>query len=89
MPGPALDGEGRRAYRRPDHAVDDEVYDAIRGAVIRLIRSREIRPDSSARPVCFVLHDIDSEQRARDLAAALHAALHGDLEPLTHAVRAR
>ncbi|MFG2883427.1 hypothetical protein ACGFYV_14185 [Streptomyces sp. NPDC048297] len=63
----------------PQHAVDDSVYDAIRAAVIRLIRSREIRPDSSAGPVYFVLYDVEGEQRARELAAALHAALHADL----------
>ncbi|AVI00236.1 hypothetical protein C5L38_34865 (plasmid) [Streptomyces sp. WAC00288] len=72
-----------------DHAVADEAYDAIRSAVIRLIRSRQIRPDSSAGPVYFVLADIDSEQRARELAAALHAALYADLQPLTRAVTAR
>ncbi|GLW47613.1 hypothetical protein Stsp02_32750 [Streptomyces sp. NBRC 14336] len=61
-------------------------YDAIRAAVIRLIRSREIRSDSSAGPVYFVLYDVESEPRARELAAALHAALYGDLEPLARAV---
>ncbi|MCX4649221.1 MULTISPECIES: hypothetical protein [unclassified Streptomyces] len=54
----------------------------MREAVAFLIRSREIRPDSSAGPVDFVLHDVDCEGRARELAAALHAALYGDLEPL-------
>ncbi|MFF9870032.1 hypothetical protein ACF1G0_32370 [Streptomyces sp. NPDC013953] len=39
------------------------MYDGILDAVIRLIGSRKIRPDSSAGPVYFVLHDIDSEQR--------------------------
>ncbi|MFF1570763.1 hypothetical protein ACFVY1_46855, partial [Streptomyces sp. NPDC058293] len=52
---------------------------------IRLIRAREIHPDSSAGPVYFVLHDVDNEPRARELAAALHAALYGDLQPLTRA----
>ncbi|WP_307718004.1 hypothetical protein [Streptomyces sp. V4I23] len=33
----------------------------------------------------FVLYDLETQQRARKLAAALHAALYGDLEPLTHA----
>ncbi|MEU4729543.1 hypothetical protein, partial [Streptomyces sp. NPDC023588] len=31
----------------PDHSVHDSVYDAIRTVVIRLIRNREIRSDSS------------------------------------------
>jgi hypothetical protein len=73
--GPRWTAKADALTAGPDHAVDDAVYDGIRGAVIRLIRSREIRPDSSAGPVYFVLHDIDSEQRARELAAALHAAL--------------
>jgi hypothetical protein len=34
----------------------------------------------------FVLHDVGSEGRARELAAVPHAALHGDLEPLARAV---
>ncbi|MFE2993312.1 hypothetical protein [Streptomyces sp. NPDC059262] len=42
------------------------MHDAVREAVAFLIRSREIRPDSSAGPVDFVLHDVDSEGRARE-----------------------
>ncbi|MFB6675084.1 hypothetical protein ACFCWG_22255 [Streptomyces sp. NPDC056390] len=74
------------ALTAPQHTIDTTVYDAVREAVIRLIRSHEIRPDSSAGPVYFVLHDVDNEPRARELAAALHAALYGDLELLTLAV---
>lgn len=70
----------------PHQTVKNGVYDAIRAAIIRLIRTRQIRPDSSAGPVYFVLHDIDSKPRARELAAALHAALYGDLAPLARAV---
>ncbi|WP_371100556.1 hypothetical protein [Streptomyces sp. PU_AKi4] len=70
----------------PDHTVVDDAYDAIRSAVIRLIRAWEIRSDSSAGPVYFVLYNVKTEGRARELAAALHAALYGDLAPLTHAV---
>ncbi len=69
-----------------EHDIDAMVYDAVRNAVIRLIRSREIRPDSSAGPVYFVLYDLANEDRARELAAALHAALYGDLGPLAQAV---
>ncbi|MBL1108610.1 hypothetical protein JK361_29180 [Streptomyces sp. 5-8] len=39
----------------PQHAVADSVYDAIRAAVIQMIRAGEIRSDSSAGPVYFVL----------------------------------
>ncbi|MET7543169.1 hypothetical protein [Streptomyces sp. NPDC005507] len=74
------------ALAAPQHTVDPAVYDAVREGVIPLIRSGEIRPDSSAGPVYFVLHDVDSEGRARALAAALHAVLYGDLEPLVRAV---
>ncbi|GGW70026.1 hypothetical protein [Streptomyces xantholiticus] len=70
----------------PQHTVDDTVYHAVRTAVIRLIRSRQILPDSSPGPVYIVLYDIANEQRARELAAALHAALYADLEPLARAV---
>ncbi|MFB7931973.1 hypothetical protein ACFC4C_23035 [Streptomyces sp. NPDC056039] len=74
------------ALTAPQHSIDSLAYDAVREAVIHLIRSRQIRPDSSAGPVYFVLHDVDSEPRARELAAALHAALYGDLELLARAV---
>ncbi|MFD7861456.1 hypothetical protein [Streptomyces sp. NPDC059783] len=86
----AVERQGPRWTARADtltagrhHTVGDNTYDAIRTAVICLIRSREIRPDSSAGPVYFVLYDIDNEPRARELAAALHAAVYGNLAPLT------
>lgn len=74
------------AITAPQHVVDDSVYDAVRTAVIRLIRAREIRSDSSAGPVYFVLYDVATERRARELAAALHVALYGRLGPLAGAV---
>ncbi|MFF5546692.1 hypothetical protein [Streptomyces olivaceoviridis] len=74
------------ALTAPQHHIDTAVYDAIRNAAIHLIRSREIRPDSSCGPVYFVLYDLECEDRARELAAAPHAALYGDLGPLTQAV---
>lgn len=74
------------ALTAPQHTIDTTVYDVIRTAAIRLIRSREIRPDSSAGPIYSVLYDLNSEDRARELAAALHAALYGDLGPLARAV---
>ncbi|GAA1286490.1 MULTISPECIES: hypothetical protein [Streptomyces] len=70
----------------PQHTITTTAHHAVRAAVALLIRTRQIRPDSTAGPVHFVLHDVDSEGRARELAAALHAALHGDLQPLTRAV---
>ncbi len=84
--GPRWTAKADALTADPHHTVRDSAYDAIRAAVIRLIRTRQVRPDSSAGPVYFVLHDIDGEPRARELAAALHAALYGDLEPLTRAV---
>ncbi|MET8615675.1 hypothetical protein [Streptomyces misionensis] len=47
------------------HDIDATVYDAVRNAVIRLIRSREIRPDSSAGPVYFVLYERGPGARTR------------------------
>lgn len=69
------------ALTAPQYRIDGAVYDALGGAVIHLIGSRQIRPDSSAGPGYFVLHDVDGEPRARELASALHAALCGDLGP--------
>ncbi|MFD9052850.1 hypothetical protein [Streptomyces zaomyceticus] len=88
----ALEREGPRwrikadTLTAPEHTVDTSAYDAVRAAVGRLVRAGQVRPDSYPGPVYFVLHDVDSEPRARELAAALHAALYGDLEPLARAV---
>lgn len=74
------------ALPAPQHSIAAAAHDAVREAVIRLVRARQIRPDSTVGPVYFVLYDVDSESRARELAAALHAALYGDLAPLARAV---
>ncbi|MER7959914.1 hypothetical protein [Streptomyces sp. NPDC096030] len=74
------------ALTAPRHSIGTVVHEAVRAAVSRLVRSRQIRQDSSAGPVYFLLYDVGSEQRARELAAALHAALYGDLGPLDRAV---
>ncbi|MFG3189722.1 hypothetical protein [Streptomyces omiyaensis] len=66
----------------PGHTVDDVVADAARDAVLRLVAAGEVRSDAHAGPVYYVLHGVDSEDRAREIAA-LHAALHGDPGPLT------
>ncbi|MDX3224487.1 hypothetical protein [Streptomyces sp. ME19-01-6] len=70
------------------HTVGDATHDAIRAAAIRLARSGEIRPDSGPGPVHYTLYGVASEERARELAAALHAALYGDLQPLLRSVPA-
>ncbi|MFE9674431.1 hypothetical protein ACFYO5_09945 [Streptomyces sp. NPDC006259] len=72
----------------PGHVVDAGVGDAARSAIDRLVQDGEVRSDAYAGPVYFVLHGVRDEARARDLAAALHAALYGDLEPLARAVPA-
>ncbi|CAM5309474.1 hypothetical protein ACFC5H_06715 [Streptomyces rochei] len=60
------------------HAVADSVYEAVRAG--------EIRSGPFAGPVCFVLHNLAVESRARELAAALHAALYGNRTPLARAM---
>ncbi|MFF4828984.1 hypothetical protein [Streptomyces sp. NPDC001312] len=69
-----------------EYSVDDTVYNAVRAAITRLVRNREVGLDAYTGPVYFMMHSVSSESRARELAAALHAALHGDLEPLNRAV---
>ncbi|WP_329624873.1 hypothetical protein OG357_34675 [Streptomyces sp. NBC_01255] len=89
----ALESEGPRwrieadTLIAPEHTIGTGVYDAVREAVIRLVSTGQIRSDSYAGPVYFVLHDVEGELRARELAAALHAALYGDLAPLACAAR--
>ncbi|MFD3839799.1 hypothetical protein ACFWWC_26650 [Streptomyces sp. NPDC058642] len=56
--------------------------DAIRDAINRLVHHREVGVDAYSGPVYFMMHNVSSQERARELAAALH----GDLEPLNHAV---
>ncbi|MEU0853416.1 hypothetical protein ABZ387_36710 [Streptomyces flaveolus] len=68
------------------HAVDDAANDAVRAAIPCLVDNREVDLDAYAGPIYFMMHGVRSEDRARELAAALHAALYGDLEPLTRAV---
>lgn len=70
----------------PGHSVDDTVNEAVRAAIIRMIHNREVDADAYTGPIYFMMHSVSSEERAREIAAALHAALHGDLEPLNHAV---
>ncbi|MER5582304.1 hypothetical protein ABT090_11740 [Streptomyces asoensis] len=70
----------------PGHSVDDTVNDAIRAAITHMVHTREVGADAYTGPIYFMMHSVSSEERARELAAALHAALHGDLEPLHHAV---
>ncbi|MFJ4429143.1 hypothetical protein [Streptomyces bobili] len=72
----------------PGLAVDAGVGDAARDAVRRLVLGGEVRSDAYVGPVYFVLHGVQSEARAREIAAALHAALYGDLEPLARVVPA-
>ncbi len=72
-------------FTAPAHVVDEAAAAAIREAAIRLIRDRTVRPGSAVGPAYVVLYDLVGEDRARELAAALHAALYGDLEPLASA----
>ncbi|MFE5548888.1 hypothetical protein ACFQ71_34385 [Streptomyces sp. NPDC056534] len=67
----------------PQHTINTPVHDAIDKAVTHLTGTRQIRSDSFAGPAYYVLHDIVSEPRARELAAALHTALYGNPSPLT------
>lgn len=89
----AIEREGQRWTVKVDaltagagHTVGDAVNDALRAAIIHLVREREAGADAYAGPVYFMLHDVRGEERARELAAAFHAALYGDLEPLHSAV---
>ncbi|MFE9455093.1 hypothetical protein [Streptomyces sp. NPDC006739] len=63
----------------PGHIVEDAVNVAMRAAIVRLVREREAGSDASVGPVHFMLHGVPSEGRARELTAAFHAALYGDL----------
>ncbi|MGW5465444.1 hypothetical protein [Streptomyces sp. NPDC003996] len=65
------------------HTVDEAVNDAVRVAITHLIQNHEVDLDAYAGPVYFIMHGVRSEARARELAAALHAALYGDWGPLT------
>ncbi|MFJ8608040.1 hypothetical protein ACIRH0_12675 [Streptomyces sp. NPDC093675] len=74
------------ALTAPEHVAGNLTYQSIQAAITHLIRKREIRPESSASPLYIVLNGVVGEDRARELAAALHAALYGDLELLARAV---
>ncbi|MFE4972716.1 hypothetical protein ACFRAR_11425 [Kitasatospora sp. NPDC056651] len=68
------------------HQVDDEVQVALSEAAVRLVASGELSSGSSPGPVHITLRGVADLERARELAAAVHAALLGDLVPLRHAV---
>ncbi|MFI9245745.1 hypothetical protein ACIGXF_24910 [Streptomyces sp. NPDC053086] len=68
------------------HAVADAVNEEIRAAILRLVERREVDWGAYTGPVYFMMHGVQSEERARELAAAIHAALYGDPEPLARAV---
>ncbi|MEU5222265.1 hypothetical protein AB0G55_06305 [Streptomyces toyocaensis] len=70
----------------PGHFVDDIANDTVRTAIIRMVDNREIGADAHTGPIYFDIHSVPGEERARELAAALHAALHGNQEPLYRAV---
>lgn len=70
----------------PGHVLDDAAHAAIRSAAVRLARSGEISSSSAPGPVHYTLNGVAGEDRARELAAALHAALYGDPEPLAGTV---
>ncbi|MGW3100249.1 hypothetical protein ACWDCC_43230 [Streptomyces sp. NPDC001102] len=69
-----------------NHTVTETVNDAVRAAMTLLVDRREADLDAYKGPVYFMMHALRSEERARELAAALHAALYGDIEPLARAV---
>ncbi|WP_328375262.1 MULTISPECIES: hypothetical protein [unclassified Streptomyces] len=58
-------------------------------AILRLVNNREADFGAYTGPVYFMMHGVHSEERARELAAALHAALYGDLEPLARLAGSR
>ncbi|MFE7713341.1 hypothetical protein ACFU6I_48325 [Streptomyces sp. NPDC057486] len=53
------------------HVVADAVSDAIRAVIARLVQSHEVDLDAYTGPVYLMMHGVRSEERARDLAAAL------------------
>ncbi|MER6029829.1 hypothetical protein [Streptomyces sp. NPDC001851] len=60
--------------------------EAIRDAITSLVQKRNVDLGACAGPIYFMMYGVRSEDRARELAAAVHAALYADLGPLTRAV---
>lgn len=54
-----------------DHTVDDAVNDAVRAAITRLVQDHDVDVDAYPGPIYFMMHGVRSEDRARELAAAL------------------
>jgi hypothetical protein len=91
----AIEHSGRQwtvkadALTAPGHVIDDTVQHAIRTALVHLARTGEISNDSYTGPIYYALFDVADAVRARELAAAPHAALYGDVELLARAVPPR
>ncbi|MFF7357247.1 hypothetical protein ACFZA1_32160 [Streptomyces filipinensis] len=71
--------------RAPGHVVVEAAAAIVRKAIVHLLLNREVRKYASVGPDYMQLNGITSEQRARELAAAVHAALYRDPEPLDRA----
>ncbi|MFI1169105.1 hypothetical protein ACH4UM_37480 [Streptomyces sp. NPDC020801] len=89
----AIESEGQQWTVKADtltagsgHMVADAVNDAIRAAILRLVDNHEVDFGAYTGPVYFMMHGVRNEERARELAAALRAALYEDLAPLARAV---
>ncbi|MFZ3467456.1 hypothetical protein ACODT3_43960 [Streptomyces sp. 4.24] len=75
-----------KSVRHPSHAVSPSAASAVREAVALLCSRGEARGHTAAGPDYVLLNGVVSAERARELAAALHAALYGDFGPLARAV---
>ncbi|MFK0181796.1 hypothetical protein ACIQVR_38255 [Streptomyces xanthochromogenes] len=72
----------------PGLAIDAAQLQSIWSAAHRLIRAGVIHRSSGLGCDHFTLNGVREEEQARLLAAALHAALYGDLAPLDRLVEA-
>ncbi|MFG2716123.1 hypothetical protein ACGFX2_37170 [Streptomyces goshikiensis] len=70
------------------HVIDKKAFGVIKAAIAHLVRAGEVRSDSFADTVHFVLYGVQTEHRARELGAAIYHALYGDYGPLSHAISA-
>ncbi|MFI2347135.1 hypothetical protein ACH492_08765 [Streptomyces sp. NPDC019443] len=74
------------AMSTSQHVVPNEAAAVIEGAVTKLVATGVAGDGAAVGPDYISLSKIESEERARELAAIFHAAMYGLQQPLQIAI---
>lgn len=71
---------------KSQHVVPDETAEVMKSAVVELVATGAVADGAALGPDYVSIWKIESEERAREIAAAFHAAMYGLEQPLRIAV---